>query len=171
MEERFDEKWDNIMNFYDPIEIDEPIPNCEHFQSGSSILNSGKLGVGQVKFEIREIPPGKIGTPYHFHHLNEEVFIILEGEATLRQNDKRRIVKKGDIIFFPTGPEGAHQLYNHSNKPVRYFDMVAQVQTDFVEYPDTHKVNCEEIGIFEKKNQVGYWKGEEKPSRFWVELK
>ena len=169
MENNNEMKWKNIMNFDDPIKIGDPLPNGKHFQMGSSIFNSKTIGVQQVVFDIREIPSGKMGVPYHFHHLNEEVFIILEGEATLRQNNKKRIVKKGDIIYFSTGPKGAHQLYNHSQKPVKYLDMVAQVQTDIVEYPDTVKINCEGIGIFDKKDQTDYWKGEEKPSPFWDE--
>ncbi len=38
-----------------------------------------KLGAG---FDI--VPPGKRSCPYHFHYAQEEMFVILEGEGTLR---------------------------------------------------------------------------------------
>ena len=30
------------------------------------------------------VPPGKRSCPYHFHHAEEEMFIVLEGQGTLR---------------------------------------------------------------------------------------
>ncbi len=109
-----------------------------------------------------------MAVPYHFHHQNEELFLIIEREATLRQNDCKRIVKKGGLLFFTNGPEGAHQLYNHTDKPVKYFDLITQREGDVCEYPDSDKVNCGEV--YQKKDQVDYFTGEEMPAPFWNEL-
>ncbi|HEX2012188.1 MAG TPA: cupin domain-containing protein, partial [Roseateles sp.] len=38
-----------------------------------------KLGCG-----VDTVPPGKQSCPYHFHHTQEEMFIVLEGAGTLR---------------------------------------------------------------------------------------
>ena len=38
-----------------------------------------KLGIS-----IDVVAPGKRGCPYHFHHAQEEAFVILEGRGTLR---------------------------------------------------------------------------------------
>jgi uncharacterized cupin superfamily protein len=37
-----------------------------------------------LHFDIRSLPPGKFSYPYHFHRNAEELFILFEGEATLR---------------------------------------------------------------------------------------
>lgn len=33
---------------------------------------------------IDTVPPGKRSCPYHFHHAQEEMFVVLEGSGTLR---------------------------------------------------------------------------------------
>jgi uncharacterized cupin superfamily protein len=63
---------------------------------------------------VYEIPPGKAAYPYHFHHKNEETFYILSGKGVLRTPDGERKVTAGELLFFPTGPEGAHKLTNTS---------------------------------------------------------
>jgi uncharacterized cupin superfamily protein len=161
--------WNNIINVYDvAITPGDPVASAPHYQSGSAEWNSRTMGAKQIAYDIRVIPPGKMAVPYHFHHQKEELFLILEGEATLRQNDHRRIVRKGDLLFFATGPQGAHQLFNHTQEPVRYLDLVTLPAGDVCEYPDSDKVNCG--GIYQKKDQVDYFAGEGVPSPFWSEL-
>jgi len=162
--------WANIINVFDvPIPVGDPEPRAPHYQSGSSSLHSRTAGAKQIVYDIRVIAPGKMAVPYHFHHYNEELFLILEGEATLRMDNRRKIVKAGDLLFFTTGPGGAHQLYNHTQNPVRYLDLVARNRPDVCEYPDTGKINCEGIGIYRKEDSVLYFNGEEQPSPFWSE--
>ncbi len=50
-------------------------------------------------------------------------------------------VKEGDIVFFEIGPEGAHQLYNHTGEPCRYLDIRTEAGLDICEYPDSDKIN------------------------------
>jgi uncharacterized cupin superfamily protein len=113
--------------------------------------------------------PGEMAVPHHFHHYNEKVCLILEGEAALRMKNRRKIVKAGDLLFFTTGPGGAHQLYYHTQKPLRYLDLVARNRPDVCGSPDTGKINCEGIGIYRKEDSVLYFNGEEQPSPFWSE--
>lgn len=87
------------------------------------------MGAKKLGFNIATIPPGQFSCPYHFHHSEEELFLVLEGKAMLRQASHSESAKpqdhqqaqyqevsKGDLIFFQTGPEGAHQLYNHTKE-------------------------------------------------------
>ena len=32
---------------------------------------------------VDTVPPGKRGAPYHLHHAEEEVFLVLQGSGTL----------------------------------------------------------------------------------------
>jgi uncharacterized cupin superfamily protein len=52
-----------------------------------------------LHFDIRSLPPGKFSYPYHFHRNAEELFVIFEGEATLRSPQGFSKLVKGDIIF------------------------------------------------------------------------
>lgn len=157
--------WNNIMNVYDAIiEVGDPVACAPHFQMGSSRQSSKTMGAEKIHFFIRVIPAGKFAIPYHFHHRAEELFLIVEGEATLRQNDCRRVVKAGDLLFFQVGPDGAHQLYNHTDTPVKYLDLTTASDGDYCEYPDSGKTSRE------LKDKRDYWRGEEEPSPFWDDI-
>jgi uncharacterized cupin superfamily protein len=157
-------QWKNIMNVHDvDVEIGDPVECAPHFQMGSALESSKTMGAEKISFFVRVIPPGKFAIPYHFHHRAEELFLILEGEATLRQDDRRRVVGAGDLLFFPPGPDGAHQLYNHTDEPVKYLDLTTQSEGDYCEYPDSDK------STRDLKDKRDYWRGEESPAPFWNE--
>ncbi len=85
------------------------------------------------------VPPGKITCPYHFHYAQEEMFIILEGEGTLRVAGEMLPVRAGDVIDIPPGPEYPHQLINTSNAPMKYLSISTQEYPEVCEYPDSNK--------------------------------
>jgi uncharacterized cupin superfamily protein len=102
----------NIMNVYNAAnDMGDPVDCAPHFQMGSSRQSSKTMGAERISFFIRVIPPGKFAIPYHFHHVAEELFLIVEGEATLWQADCRRIVKAGDLLFFQAGPGGGAPVH------------------------------------------------------------
>ena len=92
------------------------------------------LGVG-----YDELPPGKTGCPYHSHYAEEEMFIVLEGEGTLRVADERIPIRAGDIIDIPAGPEYPHQIINTSEAPLKFLSISTQKTPEVCEYPDSGK--------------------------------
>src|ERR1700730_509195 len=42
------------------------------------------LGATKLGCRLTVLPPGKKAFPHHVHHVNDELFVILSGEATLR---------------------------------------------------------------------------------------
>lgn len=113
---------------------------------------------------IYEIPPLKSPYPYHYHEKNEETFYILSGEGLLRTADGEKIVKAGDFLFFPVGPEGAHKLTNTSSTtPLVYIDFDAVHEIDITVYPDSDKIGIWGKGInqvYPQKESVDYYSGE-----------
>jgi uncharacterized cupin superfamily protein len=79
------------------------------WQSGAE-----KLGVS-----LYEIPPGEATFPYHAHAANEEILIVLAGRPSLRTPSGWRELPPGEVIAFPVGEEGAHQIVNRADEPVR----------------------------------------------------
>lgn len=47
------------------------------------------VGAKELGYNLTVVPPGKRAFPFHNHHANEEIFLILEGEGTLRYGDQR----------------------------------------------------------------------------------
>lgn len=89
---------------------------------------------------LYELPPGQTQCPYHFHHGNEELILVLRGRPALRTPDGERQLEPGDVVHFPTGPVGAHHVVNRSNEAVRYVIADAKVSPEIIEYPDSGKL-------------------------------
>ncbi len=113
---------------------------------------------------VYEIPPHKSAYPYHYHHKNEETFYILSGQGILKTPDGEKRVSQGELLFFPTGPEGAHKLTNTSEtENLVYIDFAAVHDVDIAVYPDSDKIGIWGMGInqvFPQSESTDYYAGE-----------
>ena len=117
-----------------------------------------KLGAG---YDV--LAPGKRSCPYHLHHAQEEMFVILEGHGTLRVAGEMVPVRAGDVVFIPPGPEYPHQFINTSDAPMRYLSISTQERPELCEYPDSGKVMgyIRGLRIVQRPDDaLGYWAGE-----------
>lgn len=77
-------------------------------------------GSRELGCSLFELDPGGQAAPYHLHHGNEELLIVLDGELELRTPEGTRTVGRGAVVGFLAGPAGAHRLRNTSDRPARY---------------------------------------------------
>ena len=91
---------------------------------------------------LYEVLPGKTGGYFHFHHGAEELLIVLRGAPTLRDALGERTLAEGDVVLFSVGPEGAHQLINRTDAPVRYVFVSNRPSPEVVEYPDSRQLSA-----------------------------
>ena len=97
---------------------------------------------------LYELGPGNF-VIFHFHHGSEELLIVLRGTPTLRTFDGERVLTEGEVVHFPPGPDGAHELRNDTGTPVRYVMAGTRVSPEVVEYPDLKQVTGQsQHGIF-----------------------
>ena len=114
-----------------------------------------KLGAG-----CDVLAPGQRGCPYHFHHAQEEMFVILEGWGTLRVAGEFLPLRAGDVVFIPPGPEHPHQIINTSDAPLRYLSISTQERPEVCEYPDSAKLSISGRGVHRQADSVDYWEAE-----------
>jgi uncharacterized cupin superfamily protein len=123
-----------------------------------------RLGAELLGGSVYVIPPGQSSWPYHWHHGNEELVLVLAGTPTLRRPEGERELGRGDVVLFKRGPEGAHKLTNHGDEPARVLIFSSQHSPDLVTYPDSDKVLASsKFGRFRFKAEAGneeYWEGE-----------
>jgi len=114
-------------------ELREPLYDtlCARLGTGTAAT---KLGIS-----IDTVAPGKRGCPYHFHHAQEEAFVVLEGTGSLRVAGERLALKVGDVVFIPPGPQYPHQIINDSSAPLKYLSISTRESPEIVEYPDSGK--------------------------------
>ena len=99
------------------------------------------VGAKQLGCSILVVPPGKRAYPFHCHHVNEEMFVVLKGRGVVRIGDEEHPIREGDVIATPAGGrETAHQIVNTSDEELRYLALSTMVPADVVEYPDSDKV-------------------------------
>lgn len=124
----------------------------------------GRLGAELLGGSVYELPPGQATFPYHWHHGNEELLVVLAGTPTLRAPDGERRLDPGDCVLFPRGPDGAHALRNETDEPARFLMLSTRVTPEVVDYPDSGKVGASSPhgrALFRAADAVDYWEGEE----------
>jgi uncharacterized cupin superfamily protein len=128
---------------------------------------TGRLGTGtaaaQLGASIDILAPGKRGCPYHLHHAQEEMFVVLEGKGTLRVAGEMLPVKAGDVVFIPAGREYPHQFINTSAEPLKYLSISTRQRPEICEYPDSDKFLAYGEGfdvLQREKDGLDYWDGE-----------
>ncbi len=84
---------------------------------------------------LLELAPGHRG-PYHLHHGNEELALVLAGAVTVRGEDGERQLGEGELAFFPRGRAGLHALENHSEEPARVLLLSSKISPDVTERPE-----------------------------------
>lgn len=127
------------------INLDELYP--EEFSEGNgryagTFHEIGLLiGARKLGYQITTLPPGKRFCPLHAEDSEEELFIVWEGEAVIRTLRGKYTCRAGDVIAFPEGDIGTHQVINESDKPCRVFMLGREDPNGVAYYPDSNKLN------------------------------
>jgi uncharacterized cupin superfamily protein len=125
-----------------------------------------RIGGELIGATMSEVDPGNRLWPYHTHYLNEEWVIVLRGEPTLRTPEGEHVLKEGDVVCFPRGKDGAHQIINRTDSPIRVLMLSSMIRGEIIEYLDTGKVLAkdvedEDIMFARPGPTVEYWEGED----------
>jgi uncharacterized cupin superfamily protein len=125
-----------------------------------------RIGSELLGGSMYELEPGDRLWPYHTHHANEEWVIVLRGEPTLRTPEGEHALEEGDVVAFPRGKAGAHQISNPTDAPIRVLMLSTLVKPDIVEYLDSGKVGArsvdgERIMLGRPGPELDYWDGED----------
>lgn len=129
-------------------------------------------GLKSIGFTYTEVQPGRSGAPFHNHHVEDEMFVVLEGEGTYRFGAERHSFKAGDVLVAPAGgQETAHQVINTGNVTLKMVAISNQSPIEVCEYPDSGKflvssraggngAKLRHIGRHPENHIEDYWDGE-----------
>ena len=158
-----------MANIHDP-EFDEP---RDHPGFRALRARVGKqVGAERLGASIWEVPAGEAAYPYHLHLGEEELVIVLTGRPSLRSHGGWRELDEGEVVSFPRGEAGAHQIVNRTAETVRFLAISTNGEPDIVLYPDSGKVGAAERlpggggfrKLFRLADDVDYYDGEQPPS-------
>jgi hypothetical protein len=54
--------------------------------------------------------------------------------------ERLRVHLRGDVVCFPRGKDGAHQIINRTDSPIRVLMLSSMIRGEIIEYLDTGKV-------------------------------
>jgi uncharacterized cupin superfamily protein len=132
------------MNIWD----DEWGEQAEDWSGGGGLAKRLVPSGPQLGASLYELERGNFMI-FHIHHGSEELLIVLRGRPTLRTLEGERQLEEGEVVHFPTGPAGAHEIRNDTDEPVRYVVAGIRISPEVVEYPDLKQVTGQsKHGIF-----------------------
>jgi uncharacterized cupin superfamily protein len=154
--------------------IDEPIFDEPREHPGfrcSRARLSRQAGSERLGLSLWEVPAGEAAYPYHYHYAEEELVLVLAGAPSLRTPDGWRELREGEVVAFPRGERGGHQLVNRTRDTVRFLSFSTSGEPDVVIYPDSGKLGAFERlpdggglrAMFRLSDTVDYHDGEQPP--------
>jgi uncharacterized cupin superfamily protein len=130
-----------------------------------------QAGAERLGLSLWEVPPGQAAYPYHAHLTEEEIVIVIQGRPKLRTPDAWREMDEGEVVVFPRGEDGAHQIVNDTDGTVRFLALSTSGEPDVVIQPDSGKIGAFErrpdgSGLrvwFRRADELDYYDGESPP--------
>ena len=109
--------------------------------------------------------PGKRLAPLHYHMLEEEHALILDGQVTLLLGEERHELRAGDYVCFPAGRKLGHSFLNSGTGPCSYLMIGERNPNEVCVYPDSNKLAVDALrskdSIFDMAGLRNYWDGEQ----------
>lgn len=82
------------------------------------------------------LEPGGWSSQRHWHALEDEMLVMVAGEAVLIEDGGRQVMRPGDIAIWPKGIENGHHLINESDQPCSFVVMGGGIAGDHGGYSD-----------------------------------
>ncbi len=87
------------------------------------------------------LKPGAYSSQRHWHRGQDELLVMLSGEAILIEDEGESTVLPGDVLAWPAGVENGHRLHNRTDKDCTFIAVSAGSRDeDSGEYPDIDMV-------------------------------
>jgi uncharacterized cupin superfamily protein len=144
----------------------------EGFRSRRAQLGA-EAGAEHLGASLYELEPSQAAFPLHYHLANEELLIVISGSPTLRTAAAERLLAPGELVAFPRGEEGTHQIVNRSDDPVRILIVSEMRAPEIVVRPESGKLSA--LGrppgtagegmhdTYFRGDSVPFWEGESPP--------
>jgi uncharacterized cupin superfamily protein len=113
------------------------------------------FGSKATQMFIYDLEPGSLQCPYHYEY-DEEWLLVVDGTVVLRAPEGEHTLQRGDLVCFPAGPAGAHQVMNRSDAPARTLMFSSSRAPAVSVYPDSDKIG---VWTGEAENDLVFERG------------
>lgn len=109
--------------------------------------------------ELGKVPPGAALFPFHWHALQWEFYVFLEGQGEFRLGDATFAVEPGDCVM--AAPQVGHGFRNTGTSDLHYFVIADDPLNEFWAYPDSGKFGFPKPRKIFRAIEAEYSDGEE----------
>jgi uncharacterized cupin superfamily protein len=92
-------------------------------------------GLTDFGASLVRLEPGAWSSQRHWHEGEDELMIMVEGEAVLVEDDGRTLVRAGDVVAWPKDVANGHHLINEGKTDCRFLVIGTNNGKD-CHYPD-----------------------------------
>ncbi|PLK24212.1 cupin domain-containing protein [Novosphingobium sp. TH158] len=100
------------------------------------------------------LKPGAWSSQRHWHASEDELLVMLTGEAVLVEDEGRTLLRPGDICIWPAGVENGHHLINESDQECSFICVDGGKRTHG-SYPDIDMM-WDENQVYRHKDGTPY---------------
>jgi uncharacterized cupin superfamily protein len=105
------------------------------------------------------IEPGARSSARHCHSVEEELFVVLDGDGALLLDDDAHAVRAGSVVARPPATGVAH-TFEAGEAGMTLLAYGTRDASDMCWYPDSSKVSFRGLGVIARVEQLDYWDGE-----------
>jgi uncharacterized cupin superfamily protein len=114
-----------------PAPYDEPMPG-RWYRRLAPVAGLTEMGASHVVLK-----PGGWSSQRHWHAEEDELVVIVSGEAVLIEDDGETVLRAGDVAAWPKGVKNGHHIQNRGSEDCVLVAVSAGDTTnDWGEYPD-----------------------------------
>jgi uncharacterized cupin superfamily protein len=106
---------------------------------GAEVPFGKAVGGKELTVRLFELPAGQTLCPYHYEYV-EEWLLVMTGEVQVRTPDGVSAARAGDLVCFPAGRDGAHNVFNVGDEASRFVMFSSAATPSLAVYPESGKV-------------------------------
>jgi uncharacterized cupin superfamily protein len=106
------------------------------------------------------VAPGMASGTQHCHSVEEEIFVILDGEGVLVLDDEETPVSQGHVVGRPAST-GVSHMFRAGDGGLTYLAYGTRDPADICYYPRSNKIALRGVGLIARLEGLDYWDGED----------
>ncbi len=120
-----------------------------------AVLYSDTSGLTQFGAFVETLSPGARSSERHWHEREDEFLYMLQGAATLFENDGPHPLHPGDVVCWPAGIANGHHVVNDSAHSCSYLVVGSRLPSETVHYSDVDRLYVREDGVISRTRRDG----------------
>ena len=127
----------------------EPYRDAVAGRSWQAVAEAG--GLTQYGANLVTLAPGAWSSQRHWHSAEDEMVVMLAGEAVLIEDGGETVMRPGDIATFKAGTPNGHHLINRTNALAVFLAIgTDRPAEDECHYPDIDQYWSEATGFIRR---------------------